>query len=69
MNECVDCNYYTDNGCCLHPYKVCCKNSSLWTPKGYIRGLRADLSVLDDYCGVPQEIIDEVCKPFNKYER
>ncbi|MBO5828808.1 MAG: hypothetical protein J6R59_10225 [Paludibacteraceae bacterium] len=32
--------------------------------KEYIRGKRADLSVLNDYSGVPQEIIDEVCKPF-----
>lgn len=65
-NECVVCNYYTNNGCCLPPYKVQCKNNSLWTPKGFIRGLRADLSALDDYCGATQEIIDEVCKPFEK---
>ena len=66
MNECIDCNYYINNSCCLHPYKVYCEHSSLWTPKGYIRGLRADLSVLNDYCGISQEIIDEVCKPFIK---
>ena len=33
---------------------------------GYVRGLRANLSILDDYCEVPQETIDEVCKPFIK---
>ena len=64
MSECVDCNYYINNNCCLHLYKIHCKHSSLWTPKGYICGLRAVLSILDDYCEVPLEIIEEVCKPF-----
>lgn len=68
MNKYIDCNYYINNDCCLHPYKLHCKYSSLWTPKGYGRGLRADLSILDDYCGLPQEVIDEVCKPFIKNE-
>lgn len=38
MNECLDCKYYTNNGRCLHPYKVYCKHSSLWKSKGYICG-------------------------------
>ena len=66
MNECIDCNYYTNNGCRLHLCKLHCKHNSLWTPKGYVRGLRAELSVLDDYAGIPQEIIEEICKPFVK---
>lgn len=65
MNECIGCNFYSNAGC-LRPYGVSCKNNSLWTPKGYVRGLRADLSVLEDYSGLSQEIIDEVCKPFIK---
>lgn len=56
----MDCNYYTNNGCCLHLYKAYCEHSSLWTLKRYVRGLRTDLSVLDDYCEVPREIIKEI---------
>ena len=60
MDNCVDCKYYgTDS--CFHPYKVNCVNSSLWTPK-WCDGKRVYVSVLDDYCGVSQEVIDEVCK-------
>lgn len=28
------------------------------------RGRRLDCSLYEDYCDLPQEIIDEVCKPF-----
>ena len=31
------------------------------TPKWY-RGKRVDVCVFDDYCGVSQEVIDEVCE-------
>lgn len=57
MNNCVDCKYCGSDGC-VHPYKVNCVNSLLWTPKWYCNK-RANVSVLDDYCGVLQEIIDE----------
>ena len=67
MNNCVDCKYCGSGGC-IHPHKVNCVNSSLWTPKWY-RGKRSDVSVLDDYYGVSQEIIDgvyEVAEVWNK---
>ena len=32
--------------------------------KEYVRGYRANVFTWDDVCDVPQEIIDEVCKPF-----
>ena len=57
MNNCVDCKYCGSGGC-IHPYKVNCVNSSLWVPKWYC-GKRANVSVLDDYCWVSQEIIGE----------
>ena len=60
MNNCVDCKYCGSGGC-IHPYKVNCVSSSLWTPKWY-HGKRSDVSVFDDYCGVSQEVIDEVCE-------
>lgn len=64
MGKCIDCNYYINNSCCLLFYKIHCENYSLWTPKGYIRGLRADLSILDDHSGISQETVNEVCKSF-----
>lgn len=60
MNNCVDCKY-CGSGRCIHPHKVNCVNSSLWTPKWH-HSKRSDVSVLNDYCGVSQEIIDDVCE-------
>ena len=54
---CTSCKY-CGTGCCLHLFN--CVNGSLWTPKWYAHGLRANLSVLDDYSRVPQEIIKEI---------
>ena len=59
-NNCINCKYFGTGGC-VHPHKVNCVNSSLWAPKWY-RGKRSDVSVLNDYCGVSQEIIDKVCE-------
>ena len=36
--------------------------------KEYVRGYRANVFTWDDVCDVPQEIIDEVCKPFIRSE-
>ena len=36
--------------------------------KEYVRGYRANVFIWDDVCDVPQEIIDEVCKPFIRSE-
>ena len=60
MNNCVDCKYYGTGGC-IHPYKINCVNSSLWTPKWH-HSKRSDVSGLNDYCGVSQKIIDGVCE-------
>ena len=46
-------------GCCSHPYKVNCVNSSLWTPKWYC-GKKAELCIFDDYFS--REIMNEVCE-------
>lgn len=33
VQGCVGCYYYTEDGTCLHPWRINCKNSLLWTPK------------------------------------
>lgn len=58
------CNYYINKKCALFKYKVICTNNGLWTPKGYIRGVRADLSILDDYNFISKETIEEVLKSY-----
>lgn len=62
--QCVECNYYDGYRCCLSRYKVYCAHNEFWTPKGYIRGLRIHLDVMDDYCGLSNEVINYALKPF-----
>lgn len=59
---CEDCKYHNPNGFCKHPHKEECIHNELWTPKKYGRGTRANLSIIDDYCDLPQGVINEACE-------